>query len=85
MSKYINADEAREALRTDFCENFLYDIDEYETALGFLDSLPSADVVEINHGKWELDGTCSVCGKHTLQSYGNFCCYCGADMRNGGK
>lgn len=35
----------------------------------------------VKHGHWELNGTCSVCGKHTLQSYGNFCCYCGADMR----
>lgn len=35
----------------------------------------------VKHGHWELDGTCSVCGKHELQSCGNFCCYCGADMR----
>ena len=35
----------------------------------------------VKHGHWNLDGTCSVCGKHTLQSHGNFCCYCGADMR----
>ena len=25
----------------------------------------------VKHGHWELDGTCSVCGKHTMQSYGN--------------
>lgn len=33
------------------------------------------------HGHWRLDGTCSVCGMHSLQTYGNFCCYCGSDMR----
>ena len=31
--------------------------------------------------KWNLDGSCPRCGKHSLQTYGNFCCYCGADMR----
>ena len=36
---------------------------------------------KVNYGHWELDGTCSVCRKHTLQSHGNFCCYCGADMK----
>ena len=41
----------------------------------------TVDAVEVKHGHWELDGTCSVCGKHTLQTHGNFCCYCGADMR----
>ena len=39
------------------------------------------ELTKVKHGHWELDGTCSVCKKHTLQSYGNFCCYCGADMR----
>ena len=36
---------------------------------------------KVKYGHWEPDGTCSVCKKHTSQSYGNFCCYCGADMR----
>lgn len=36
---------------------------------------------EVTYGHWKPDGTCSVCGKHTLQSYGNFCCYCGSDMK----
>lgn len=33
------------------------------------------------HARWNLDGSCPVCGKHSLSTYGNFCCYCGADMR----
>lgn len=36
---------------------------------------------KVKHGEWNPDGTCSVCGKQSLQTYGYFCCYCGADMR----
>lgn len=32
--------------------------------------------------KWNLDGSCPACGKFSLSTYGNFCCYCGADMRD---
>lgn len=88
MNKYINADGLRALMYHKAFEEetelqkwdsgcwIRYKL--FEQALG---EMPSADVVEIKHGHWELDGTCSVCRKHTLQSHGNFCCYCGADMR----
>jgi len=53
----------------------------YNECINAIDKMPYDDVVEVKYGHWKLDGTCSVCGKHTLQSYGSFCCYCGADMR----
>lgn len=92
MSKYINADEIPSLFNEEYKRTRKL-IEQGETHLdnlaeGFLEAeqvisrMPSADVVEIKHGHWELDGTCSICGKHTLQSYGNFCCYCGADMRD---
>lgn len=51
------------------------------TFAAMIDSVPAADVVEVRHGRWNLDGSCPLCGKHSLSTYGNFCCYCGADMR----
>ena len=33
------------------------------------------------YAKWNLDGSCSACGKFSQSTYGNFCCYCGAEMR----
>ena len=79
MNKYINADK----LIKDLCDNAVEHFNPIVNSI--IITQPFADVVEVKHGHWELDGTCSVCGKHTLQSYGNFCCYCGADMRERGK
>ena len=52
-------------------------------------SLPSADVVEVVHGKWVDKGEdyvlrwyCSNCGRKDTHIY-NFCPDCGADMRGG--
>ena len=33
------------------------------------------------YANWNLDGSCSSCGKFSLSTYGNFCCYCGTEMR----
>jgi len=76
MSKYITVEQINNAVALCKDEPFTK-----ASVIAITELLPSADVVEVKHGHWELDGTCSVCGKHTLQSYGNFCCYCGADMR----
>ena len=55
--------------------------------------LPSADVVERKHGKWEDGGfvhetptyykskICSVCGYSTGNGSWHYCPICGADMR----
>lgn len=32
-------------------------------------------------GKWNYDGTCSICGSQVLANYTNFCPKCGSDMR----
>ena len=59
--------------------------------LGEVLAIPSADVVEVRHGKWilkEILGVrlygCSVCGKNYWWSTDNFCPNCGADMRKDG-
>ena len=57
-------------------------------ALNRLNRLPSADVVEVRHGRW-VDRTqepgwpvaeCSVCGSHAGMFWMNYCPNCGARM-----
>ena len=57
-----------------------------------IEEIPSADVVEVRHGKWGKGNMptyggykCSVCGENTLHYKANFCPNCGADMRSNAK
>ena len=90
MSRYIDADAYRKKWADIFdsaygdscCEMFKKSIDEQ----------PTADVVEVKHGKWldyedvensiygHVTCLCSVCG-HVSQYKENYCMHCGADMR----
>lgn len=60
----------------------------------WIDSQPTADVVEVKHGRWNLNkdgsGTCNRCHRTQgevwdMDTWQNFCGHCGADMRDGGK
>lgn len=41
--------------------------------------LPTADVQEVRHGRWELYDICSVCGAQAEQQT-NYCPNCGSRM-----
>ena len=51
-----------------------------------LDSIPTADVVEVRHGRWENGGnglydTCTACGEEIYLAIPmNYCPLCGARM-----
>ena len=45
-----------------------------------LQNLPAADVVEVRHGRWLLDGRCSECLANPLTTHKNYCPNCGARM-----
>ena len=91
MSKYINANELKLILNREHL-NYSQMI-EKKFVLNAIDEMPSADVVEVKHGHWELQETdelwldcewiCSEC-KERNDSYNktNFCPNCGADMRS---
>ena len=89
MVKYINADRLKVTL-LNFADR-TKDMEDVGIGIGVhscihcLDEMPSADVRENTHGEWNLDGSCSVCGKQSVQTYGNFCSYCGADMKERGS
>lgn len=57
---------------------------------GFINSINKLpDAEQRPHGEWENCGgvfcaRCSVCKKVAYETVGNFCPYCGADMREEG-
>ena len=48
------------------------------------DFINTADVAEVKHGEWFLDGRCSECLVNPLTTHKNYCPNCGAKM-DGGK
>lgn len=101
---------AKEYVEREALMNFPIRIDHYdkehgnehfvlgiETVLEYAENLPTADVVEVRHGKWIDNGerdrngvpkpfaiSCSVCGSSAGNSWMRYCPDCGAKM-DGGK
>lgn len=107
MAEYIKRSELHDLVNNDTSFG-LYKEDDSGCDVAFsisevhkmIDKIPSADVVEVKHGKWEdgdVDGVgacgieyrynkCSVCGyEYSFPMKYYFCPNCGADMRNEGK
>ena len=82
MAEYIE----REALKAEFEEDG--HLSAYIEEM--IDSIPAADVREVERGKWEDDGygwvRCSICRGAIAVARGgnrfNYCPNCGADMRS---
>ncbi len=52
----------------------------WEQIVSIIDNIPTADVVEVKHGKWE-GCECSLCGHFaTYANDYNYCPNCGAKM-----
>lgn len=51
-----------------------------EDTMYCIDNIPAADVVEVRHGRWLLDGRCSECLANPLTTHKNYCPNCGARM-----
>lgn len=92
MTKYVDIDAAKEAVRMAECDadwdGRRFDAEFIENALDFI---PAADVVPVVHGRWNnMDGyktrkVCSECG-WDVPEYGKFYSYCpncGAKMDGG--
>ena len=90
MAEYIE----REVLLTKIKENALtkydwseaIDIDDLEQVI---QDVPTADVVAVRHGKWDINRNCSVCGVYKFEGLDadvwadwdiNYCPNCGAKM-----
>lgn len=89
MAKYIDADKVHidyDKLRT--CGNY---IDAGQYLISVINEAPTADVVEVRHGKWlphkskygndnESVYTCSECGDNIGFQKKTYCPNCGAKM-----
>ena len=56
---------------------------DHDTAIMFLDNLPTADVQKVRHGEWkQCDDwfVCTNCGKITDYHISNYCPNCGVKM-----
>lgn len=80
--RFTCADEANGFGSVRWSEDVIY----AEAAQKAIDTIPSADVVEVRHGKW-VNGECSECGGDapfwpmaTTYYRSNFCPNCGARM-----
>ena len=102
MARYIDSEALTERLRLQFCKDCnnyneircrSCDIDD---TIDFIEDAPTADVVEVKHGKWEkrtfivFDNEikdsyhCSECNT-TWDTSTNYCPYCGAKMDGGSE
>lgn len=77
-------------------ENFIFGLETYKE---WLENLPTADVAEVKHGRWEIVvddivhglsriiSRCSNCREHATSSSKllNYCPNCGAKMDLGGE
>ena len=89
MSKYIDAEELFKRLNTNKspAEKTTMRKVTYNSAISDacreIVRMPTADVQEVKHGRWEFvqyGCVCSVCGKRKEQFSDNFCANCGSRM-----
>ena len=84
MARYIDAELALK-LKDDDKYKWVYDLTDLEE---FLEDIPTANVVEVKHGKWIENHKvchspyCSICG--AIGDKNVYCGHCGAKM-DGGK
>lgn len=94
MARYIDADALLEELQEELdFESLLYTKEQNEwfnkglkCAIRDVKHLPTADVVEVRHGRWEdRDGKtwCSLCQASNKQYKPPYCPHCGAKMDKG--
>jgi hypothetical protein len=97
--KFINADDLVAELRDDLeqdCNRYMYWYQKEERdskyifAIDRIEEAPTADVVEVVHGRWiekyvydpdphdRLRYRCSICGR--TEEYRELYCHCGAKM-----
>ena len=82
MSRYIDAEKLKvEMMRIGNNAQMKHLIIET-----YIDNAPTEDVKPIDRGEWIIDkhnrvAKCSVCKKISPYDYGDFCKWCGADMR----
>ena len=84
MAKYIDIDSVSD----DYMQSFTANAGTYLVVRKILRSVPTADVVEVKHGEWDVnvgmnfnkERICPICKKRIESNYWEFCSHCGAKM-----
>lgn len=79
--RMIDADKLRTEL---FDAGWLTDNDEHMVE-EIVERQPNVDAVPVRHGRWTVDGECSLCGKFDAKDpFGSeYCPNCGSKMDGG--
>lgn len=85
MARYIDAEELLKEIKEEYGHLSMFDNEELFAVKMRLQTMPTADVVEVVHGEWLRQNggfffLCSNCGK-AAATKGNFCHNCGAKMQ----
>lgn len=96
MARYVDADKFKYSLELsidswsrDFNSKAPTITTTYKEVLHRLETMPTADVVEVKHGEWKRKGQdiyCSVCGNESAYNpfgaskFSDYCPNCGAKM-----
>ena len=76
----------KDCIHEDVCEKLCprgllpYQSDKYPAELFCKYFKNKADVVEVKHGEWLLDGRCSECLANPLTTHKSYCPNCGTKM-----
>jgi hypothetical protein len=89
MARYIRTDELLKTARDGFHSDFGRSMADLTSLREVIEDTPTADVVEVQHGKWKRKGQgiyCSVCGNESAYNpfgaskFSDYCPNCGAKM-----
>ena len=92
--EYIDKDELLFEMTNTFVPQDMDTCRAYALAKKLIANAPAADVVEIRHGKWDINRNCSVCGVYKFEGLDadvwadwdiDYCPHCGAHMEGDNK
>ena len=87
--EYIDKDELLFEMTNAFIPQDMDTCRAHALAKKLIANAPAADVVEVRHGKWDINRNCSVCGVYKFEGLDadvwadwdiDYCPHCGAKM-----
>ena len=92
--EYLDKDELLFEMTNAFIPQDMDTCRAHSLAKKLIANAPAADVVEVRHGKWDINRNCTVCGVYKFEGLDadvwadwdiDYCPHCGAKMDGGKK
>lgn len=92
--EYLDKDELLFEMTNAFIPQDMDICRAHSLAKKLIANAPAADVVEVRHGKWDINRNCSVCGVYKFEGLDadvwadwdiDYCPHCGSKMDGGNK